>query len=134
MRIQAHLWLLQTLKIKSQHRISQIKVVLGQRYPSNNPCSVANRFIESSLSLLVLTNPQSAYVVCCPGMMCPFSSTCPILIWTEAWSFAVMSRLVAALQRDSVSSNNTIRRIPFAGDVKVNDFTLILQEDVSNCT
>src|SRR5271155_2389969 len=57
---------------------------LTQTYPSNKWSSVANRFSESSLSPLVLTNPQRAYVVCCPGITCPFSSTCPMLIWTEA--------------------------------------------------
>ena len=70
----------------------------GALYPSNNPSRVANLFKESSLSLLVRTNPQSAYVVCWPGMIWPFSSTCPMLICTEAWSLAVMIRFVAALK------------------------------------
>ena len=78
-------------------------------YPSNNPSLVANRFKESSLSLRVLTNPQSAYVVDCPGMTWPFSSTCPMLICTEAWSLAVMRRLVAALSSGQSKGNYHFR-------------------------
>jgi hypothetical protein len=99
---------------------------LTQTYPSNKWSSVANRLSESSLSPLVLTNPQRAYVVCCPGIACPFSSTCPMLIWTEAWSLAVMRRPVAALQisREIEKTLGLIQ--PFTRDVEIDNFSLIL--------
>ncbi len=99
------------------------------RYPSNNPSRVANLFKESSLSLLVRTNPQSAYVVCWPGMIWPFSSTCPMLICTEAWSLAVMRRFVAALTVSPLQVLQGEKSVPFAGDVEVDNFSLIVFHD-----
>lgn len=59
-----------------------------------NPSRCANRFMQSSPSALDRTNPQSAYVWFSPVYR-PFSSTLPTLIWTEAWSLALMIRFVA---------------------------------------
>jgi len=44
------------------------------------------------------TNPERANVVKVPSYN-PFSSKCPMLIWTEAWSLAVMILFVAELEK-----------------------------------
>ncbi len=59
-----------------------------------NPSFCANRFNASSLSARLRTNPHSAYTWFSPVYR-PFSSTLPTEIWTEAWSLALMMRLVA---------------------------------------
>lgn len=57
--------------------------------------AVADLLSESSESPFSRTRPEKAYVTFEPVIL-PSSSTSATLIWTEAWSFAVMSRFVAA--------------------------------------
>jgi hypothetical protein len=54
-----------------------------------------------------------------------------MLICTEAWSLAVMRRFVAALamSQRSTSLDRTRRQVPFAGDVEVDNFSLIVFHD-----
>lgn len=59
-----------------------------------NPSFCANLLSASSLSPIALTNPQRAYVWFSPVYR-PFSSTFATEIWTEAWSLALIMRLVA---------------------------------------
>lgn len=58
------------------------------------PSFWARRLRESSLSARERTKPHSAYTWFSPVYR-PFSSTLPTLICTDAWSLALMMRLVA---------------------------------------
>lgn len=85
--------LFQTL-ISPQSHTSHYLEPLAFHTPFKNPSRCANRFRLSSLSALDLTKPHSAYTWFSPVYR-PFSSTFPTEIWTEAWSLALMMRLVA---------------------------------------
>lgn len=65
-------------------------------YLFRRPCSVARRLRESSDSLLRRTAPESANETYSP-VATPLAFTLATLICTEAWSLAVMRRLVAEL-------------------------------------
>src|ERR1700733_8319498 len=67
---------------------------LALHTPFKNPSFCASLFSESSLSPMARTKPQSAYVWFSPVYL-PFSSTLPTEICTDAWSLALMMRLVA---------------------------------------
>lgn len=62
--------------------------------PFNMPSRCASRFNESSPSPIARTKPHRAYTWFSPVYR-PFSSTLPTEICTEAWSLALMMRLVA---------------------------------------
>ena len=59
-----------------------------------SPSFCASLLMQSSDSPIARTNPHRAYVWFSPVYL-PFSSTFATEIWTEAWSLALMMRLVA---------------------------------------
>ena len=52
-----------------------------------------------------------------------------MLICTEAWSLAVMRRFVAALTVSPLQVLQGEKSVPFAGDVEVDNFSLIVFHD-----